>query len=55
MGPRGLNSFHAAGIAVLKASASKLGDIVEAYTEGKLKSLSEGCEHAHHHEHIHHV
>lgn len=55
MGPRGLNSFQAAGITVLKANASKLGDVVESYTKGVLGNLSEGCEHAHHHEPVHHL
>ncbi len=49
MGPRGLMSFQGAGIAVLKASASKVSELVTAYKDNKLQELTEGCEHAHHH------
>jgi predicted Fe-Mo cluster-binding NifX family protein len=59
MGPRGLTSFQDAGVAVLKANANTVGEVVKAYKEGKLEELTEGCEHAHHqdyghHEHAHH-
>ena len=49
MGPRGLMSFQNAGIAVLKANADTVGEVVAAYKENKLQELIEGCEHAHHH------
>jgi predicted Fe-Mo cluster-binding NifX family protein len=49
MGPRGLNSFQSAGVAVLKANADTVGEVVNAYKENKLQELTEGCEHAHHH------
>ena len=49
MGPRGLISFQSAGIAVLKANANTVNEVVEAYKEDKLQELTEGCEHAHHH------
>jgi predicted Fe-Mo cluster-binding NifX family protein len=49
MGPRGLTSFQSAGIAVLKANANKVGEVIAAYKAGKLEELTEGCEHAHHH------
>jgi predicted Fe-Mo cluster-binding NifX family protein len=49
MGPRGLISFQNAGVAVLKANASTVGEVVAAYREDKLQELTEGCEHAHHH------
>jgi len=49
MGPRGLMSFQGAGIAVLKANADTVGEVVAAYKENKLQELTEGCEHAHHH------
>lgn len=54
MGPRGLTTFQDAGVAVLKANANTVGDAVAAYKEDKLLELTEGCEHAHHHEHTHH-
>jgi predicted Fe-Mo cluster-binding NifX family protein len=49
MGPRGLMSFQNAGVAVLKANAQTVGEVVEAYKQDKLQELTEGCEHAHHH------
>ncbi len=49
MGPRGLISFQNAGIAVLKANADTVGEVIAAYKENKLQELTEGCEHAHHH------
>jgi predicted Fe-Mo cluster-binding NifX family protein len=49
MGPRGLLSFQNAGIAVLKANADTVNEVVTAYKEDKLQELTEGCEHAHHH------
>ena len=49
MGPRGLNTFQSAGVAVLKANSNTVGEVVAAYREGKLQELTEGCEHAHHH------
>ena len=54
MGPRGLTTFQNAGIAVLKANANTVSEVVAAYKADKLVELTEGCEHAHHHEHDHH-
>ena len=54
MGPRGLTTFQDAGVAVLKANANTVGEVVAAYKEDKLLELTEGCEHAHHHEDAHH-
>jgi len=54
MGPRGLTTFQNAGVAVLKANANTVGEVVAAYKEDRLLELTEGCEHAHHHEHTHH-
>ncbi|MCW4043957.1 MAG: NifB/NifX family molybdenum-iron cluster-binding protein [Candidatus Bathyarchaeota archaeon] len=51
MGPRGLASFQNAGVVVLKANADTVGEVVNAYKAGKLKKLTEGCEHAHQHHH----
>jgi hypothetical protein len=42
-------------VAVLKANANTVGEVIAAYKEDKLEELTEGCEHAHHHaEHAHH-
>jgi predicted Fe-Mo cluster-binding NifX family protein len=49
MGPRGLISFQNAGIAVLKANANTVGEVITAYKQNQLQELTEGCEHAHHH------
>jgi len=49
MGPRGLITFQNAGVAILKANANTVGEVVNAYKEDKLQELTEGCEHAHHH------
>ncbi len=56
MGPRGLSTFQSAGVAVLKANANTVSEVVAAYKEDKLQELTEGCEHAHHHtdDHTHH-
>lgn len=51
MGPRGIMAFQSAGIKVLKASGSTVKEVVEAYTQGILEELTEGCPHAHHHDH----
>jgi predicted Fe-Mo cluster-binding NifX family protein len=57
MGPRGLNTFQDAGVAVLKANASTVSEVISAYKNDALPELTEGCEHAHHkdenHEHVH--
>lgn len=49
MGPRGLNTFQSAGVAVLKANASTVSEVIAAYKEDSLQELTVGCEHAHHH------
>ena len=48
MGPRGITSFQNAGVAVLKANANTVGEVVNAYKVHELSELTEGCEHAHH-------
>ena len=48
MGPRGLNMFQSAGVAVLRANASIVNDVIAAYKDKKLQELTVGCEHAHH-------
>jgi predicted Fe-Mo cluster-binding NifX family protein len=58
MGPRGLTSFQDAGVAVLKANANTVSEVISAYKNDALPELTEGCEHAHHkdehHDHTHH-
>jgi len=49
MGPRGLYTFQSAGVAVLKANANTVGEVISAYRNDSLQELTEGCEHAHHH------
>jgi len=49
IGPRGLVGFQEAGIAVLKANADTVKDVIASYNEDKLQELTEGCHEAHHH------
>ena len=49
MGPRGLNTFQSASVAVLRANAKTVGEVVTAYKDDQLQELTEGCQHAHHH------
>lgn len=49
MGPRGLNTFQNAGIAVLRANANTVNEVVASYKDDKLQELTEGCQDAHHH------
>ena len=48
MGPRALGIFQEAGVAVLKANAETVKDVVEAYIQDKLEELTEGCHRSHH-------
>jgi len=47
MGPRALSAFRETGVAVLRANADTVKEVVEAYRQGKLEELTEGCLHAH--------
>jgi len=49
IGPRGLVGFQDAGIAVLKANADTVKEVIATYNSDKLQELTEGCHHAHHH------
>ncbi len=49
MGPRGLTGFQEAGVAVLKANADTVKDVIVAYNDDKLQELTEGCHEGHHH------
>lgn len=42
MGPRGLASMENAGVTVLKATTSRMTDLLQAFREGRLEELSEG-------------
>ncbi|MEM3546049.1 MAG: NifB/NifX family molybdenum-iron cluster-binding protein [Candidatus Bathyarchaeia archaeon] len=48
MGPRALSIFQNARVAVLKANANTLRDVIEAYKQGVLKELTEGCRYTRH-------
>jgi len=48
MGPRGLTGFQSAGVAVLRANANTVREVVAAYKNDKLQELTEGCHHALH-------
>jgi len=48
MGPRALSIFQDAGVAVLKANADIVKEVIEAYRQDKLEELTEGCHHARH-------
>jgi len=50
MGPRGLIGFQNAGVAVLRANANTVREVIAAYRNDKLQELTEGCHHAHHHQ-----
>jgi predicted Fe-Mo cluster-binding NifX family protein len=49
MGPRGLMGFQSAGVAVLRANANTVKEVVAAYKDDRLEELTEGCHEAHHH------
>jgi len=51
MGPGCLSSLQDAGITVLKASGTTVKEITEQFKEGKLSTLTSGCENAAHHTH----
>ena len=48
MGPRGIQSFQDAMVAVLRASSSSVENVLESYNKGALSELTEGCAEAHH-------
>jgi len=49
MGRRGISSFQSVGIAVLRANANTVNEVIAAYKENKLQELTEGCHDARHH------
>ncbi|MHA1711628.1 MAG: NifB/NifX family molybdenum-iron cluster-binding protein [Candidatus Freyarchaeota archaeon] len=48
MGPRALSMFQSAGVAVLKANANTVREVIGAYNRDELMELTEGCHHARH-------
>jgi predicted Fe-Mo cluster-binding NifX family protein len=48
MGPRALNIFQSARVAVLRATSNVVGDVIVAYRRKELEELTEGCREARH-------
>ncbi|MFB0522482.1 MAG: NifB/NifX family molybdenum-iron cluster-binding protein [Candidatus Bathyarchaeia archaeon] len=48
MGPRALKIFQSANVAVLRANANTVREVVSEYSKDKLEELTEGCHHAQH-------
>ena len=48
MGPRGLNIYQSVRVAVLRANANTVGEVIAAYNKDELEELTEGCQHARH-------
>jgi len=48
MGPRALSIFQDAGVAVLKANADTVKEVIEAYRHDRFEELTEDCRHARH-------
>lgn len=48
MGPRALNIFQSANVAVLKANTNTVRGVLSEYTNNKLEELTQGCQHAQH-------
>jgi predicted Fe-Mo cluster-binding NifX family protein len=48
MGPRGLIGFQNARVAVLRANANIVKEVISAYKEDRLEELTEGCHEARH-------
>jgi predicted Fe-Mo cluster-binding NifX family protein len=54
MGIRGITAFKSSGIKVLKTNVNTVKEVVDAYKQGKLEEITEGCPDARHNEHHHH-
>ena len=50
MGPRALNIFQDAKVAVLRTNANTVREVITAYNNNELEELTEGCHEARHHE-----
>jgi len=46
IGPRALNIFQQARVAVLRANAPTVREVIEAFKRGQLEELTEGCRRA---------
>ncbi|MBC7361490.1 MAG: NifB/NifX family molybdenum-iron cluster-binding protein [Candidatus Aminicenantes bacterium] len=51
MGPRGLETMAEAGVMVLRAEGNTVKEVITAYKENKLESLTKSCHQSHHHFH----
>ena len=49
MGPKALNIFQNAKVAVLRTNANTVREVVKAYNNEELSELTEGCHEARHH------
>lgn len=49
MGPRALDIFQNAKVAVLRTNANTVREVVTAYNKNELEELTEGCHEARHH------
>ena len=48
MGPRGLNIYQSVRVAVLRANANTVEEVIAAYNKDELEELTEGCHQARH-------
>ena len=48
MGPRGLNIYQSVRVAVLRANANTVREVIAAYSKDELEELTEGCHQARH-------
>jgi len=48
MGPKALNIFQNARVAVLRTNAITVGEVITQYNNDELQELTEGCHHARH-------
>ena len=48
MGPRGLSIYQSVRVAVLRANANTVKQVIEAYNNNELQELTEGCHEARH-------
>lgn len=48
MGPRGLRTCQSVGVAVLRANANTVREVIAAYNNDELEELTEGCHQARH-------
>ena len=48
MGPRGLSIYQSAKVAVLRANANTVKQVIDAYNKNELEELTEGCHEARH-------